>query len=486
MVFLNFSCKDEMQDLENKQCQENNTQNSLISISDHGFLKFESQNSFEDYINSLKSPLRSSNNRSINIEGFHSLKDLKESINNKCLRSGKELADSASYEEYKLMVCQDILDDSILMNVMDTTLRIQIGDNYYKITEKGTFCAPLSKKSTIDSIISRYDKSISRFTNIGNGILKYEDILFSPIESSLDSLNDQVETLRSSIGIENSIESKKMLDYDLYVKKISMSNYWICGFSHSETRKFDSSHRMEFKFYNKNFFFWKKAGFSLSLQKRRKVAFWYYWHTLQNVSDNERVIGFFNFDYTYSLNPPLPPLTSYNPYPANVSSVSTQISGKAVNVILSNVQSLNMFGDLGNMVQTYVVDQGYMTKSEANAIYNASYKETINYIRSLGTSFLSSYIKKTQKDPMRLLQAQDWDGKHVRQVVFGEKNIGAGGAYDVTLNFSWGISISFGGDSWSAKPYIPTDLSFNDKNPIDFYGAIKYQNTWKGVRFIKK
>ena len=44
-----------------------------------------------------------------------------------------------SEEEYNLSRCENIIQDEVLMNVLDTTMRISIGDKYFKITENDRY-----------------------------------------------------------------------------------------------------------------------------------------------------------------------------------------------------------------------------------------------------------------------------------------------------------------------------------------------------------
>ena len=70
-----------------------------------------------------------------------------------------ETDEDMTLDEFNIMKAEDILIDPVLTNVMDTTLRIQVGDTLYKVTEKGTFYTNETNIQYLDKVIKQYYNS---------------------------------------------------------------------------------------------------------------------------------------------------------------------------------------------------------------------------------------------------------------------------------------------------------------------------------------
>ena len=157
-VFAFTACQQEDLLAENDKAKnEADTTTDGIQVVD-GYLSFASDNLFQSYLASLKNEQSSSaiSTRATqqSIKGFTSINSLKEQVAVANTRSGD--SEEGTEDEYRISIAEDLVKDDILYNVMDTTLRISIGDMFYKITEQGTFYCPKEYAGEIDNIIKTF------------------------------------------------------------------------------------------------------------------------------------------------------------------------------------------------------------------------------------------------------------------------------------------------------------------------------------------
>lgn len=357
------------------------------------------------------------------------------------------------------------------MNVLDTTLRISIGDYFYKITEWGTFKSDIKNKTQVENLIDSFYVYKNKFSKINESEYVFENIVFCPKVTSKDS-TDLIEDCGSSLR--SSVSSS-----DMATLKINKKNLWKVGFCHVKTNKFSNNRRMELRFHSTNFLFYTSSGIKITMEKKKKILGISYWKSIS--STENRVLGFNNFEFEYKLAQPVPPMSELDPYPANYKDASAKIGGVTVNLILDQAVRIPFISDISKC-PAWVVDNGYLTQNEASKIWDASFKEAMKVIRSKGKSMLSNTIYKTQNDPLQTLQEQNWDGSKIKQSLVGEIEFGAGGTKTITFHRAFGITISYN-TSVGVKPFLPTKITFGD---VDFYAAVKYGGKWKGIRFYSE
>lgn len=382
--------------------------------------------------------------------------------------------EEGSMEEYHLAKCAEILHDDLIMNVLDTTLRISVGEKYYKITEFGTFCGDIEDRKKVNQYALDYEKYKNLFTLQSEGIYSYDGVLLRPVEKGTieDGLIEDVSSFLRSSG---DIATDKVIQYNLSQYNVSLKNWWICGFDHSREKEFDSSHRVKFNIYNLNFWFYTSSGILVKLQKKKSILFITYW-----VEDKaeDRVIGFNSFEGIMTFNPPLPPPVPY----VSPRSVAAPIADGTVKFLLGNVISLPVYKDFSSQLQSWVVEQFVnntrMDKAQVDKLYNAAYNQAVGELRRTGKGLLTDLLMKTQPDPLSVVENMSWDGKTIKHILFGEKSYGSGETKSINFNLSFGVSIKYG-SSFSISGYTPTKYDIKD---ADVYGAVKYKGQWKGIR----
>jgi hypothetical protein len=128
---------------------------------DSGYLQFASEGDFQTFLenrneSSTEISLKSSENEVIVYKPtrFKSIAERKKEMKANQLRSSYEdEIQEMTTDEYNLMQAENLLLDPILAEVMDTSLRIGIAQNLYKITKYGTFISPISKELELNKII---------------------------------------------------------------------------------------------------------------------------------------------------------------------------------------------------------------------------------------------------------------------------------------------------------------------------------------------
>ncbi|MBV5281122.1 MAG: hypothetical protein JZU53_01680 [Paludibacter sp.] len=459
---------------------DNSSQEAAITKTNEGFLHFESQSVFDDYLQSLeanKDGIVTKSSSPITIKGFKSINNLKSEISALQTRSGED-DEVGSEEEYNLSRCESVIQDEVLMNVLDTTMRISIGGKYYKITDNGTFCGSIQDTAKINTIATHYDDYKPLFVKTDELTYSYEGITFKEI------INTQTnEPLPASIITKsfNDIRAQKESIYGLDKYNVSMKKFLFLGCNHTETKNFDDTHRVLFKLYNVDFLFVEKSGMKLTLEKRKKIWFVKYW-----VSDNaqDRVIGFNEFDteMTIAASVPMPGDNSQPKYTLAKDQVLSTIAGKSVNLLLATIVSPPFMKDLYVDFPAWLIGNNNGLSTDAQKIYDASFGLAADQLRSYSKSNLLRLLKKSfPDDPLQVIE-HTTDRRKIKQVYVGQRVFGGGEEKSIVFNFSGGITLSFG-NGFSIKPFEPT--SFKIKS-ADVYGAVKYNNQWLGIRFIGK
>ena len=454
---------------------------SLIEVKDdsiaktnEGYLHFNSQATFDSYMNQLKAIKEGVATKSTDlpsVKGFKSITALKSEIKSMQTRSDDD-EEIGSKDEYNLSRSENIIQSELLMNVLDTTLRISIADKYYKITDNGTFSGSMADKAEIDTIIAHYANYESLFSKIDSSTYSYKGITFEKTEhiQNVESIPEGVIT--KSI---TDFASTKVQQLGLDSYKVGLSNWFIFGFDHSETKNFDSTHRVKFSIYSHNFIFFKQTGMKVGLERRKKFLFVKYW-----VYDDaqDRLVGFNQLEtkVTTAFNVPIYPIQSNAR-----AKISANIAQYFVNVGLAGVGADPFLGELTENVPCWCVDVLGISNSVSEKIYSASFEAVMNSIRNVSKSTLSKALNKLipNEDPIQELHYPY--ANNIISNYVGEAKFGSGEGKPIVFDRSFGITFSLG-NSFSIKPFSPETFSIRK---LDVYGAVKYNNRWLGVRFIK-
>ncbi len=287
-----------------------------------GIVSFKSKDVFNEYFESLKNDSSSSTTRSVGIpskiEGFTSLKDIKESIT-KTTRSGDaEENEEWSEEEYRLICCQELIPDERFENFMDTTMRVAVQDTIYKVTPMGTVYTTRKHLNELDGIENKINKDDlvslgDKKYQISNDIYVYDtfgkisgDTLVVDCVDSGYNENNTVTRASSTVRLGSEDENTRTFNLSTYNWH---TNGWgnlttlfgLLGKDFSETKTIDSKHRVKVRMYNLNYLLVATSGFNVSLQKSKKYLFVKVWGNANSVVDNI-VIGIENIHAVTKVN----------------------------------------------------------------------------------------------------------------------------------------------------------------------------------------
>ncbi len=182
------SCSDEMETIESSAVTP--IESEPVTVSDEGFLSFPSYKSLEMFFEQVQNgetPSIAAYSRAGN--RFESVAILDERIAfDKKSRaidptpiSDDELDDleEMTQDEYNLMKAEDLLFDDLMTHAMDTTLRICVEGELYKITENGTFSVKLEKAEKLDLAIKEFNPSLKESIDAGETVQINSDVRFT-------------------------------------------------------------------------------------------------------------------------------------------------------------------------------------------------------------------------------------------------------------------------------------------------------------------
>lgn len=220
-----------------------------IQVED-GYLNFASNDVFQKYLTSLEEDRSSetASTRSImrKIQGFTSVASLKESLP-AATRNASDIQEDEemSQDEFNIMSAEELLVDPILMEVMDTTLRIKIDDRLFKVTPYGTFSASADNADFIEAAIAKFDTTLihsnesGKYIELGNGVTftnTFGD--GSIVDSELTPVEDEPVTRAVTSNFHNgyNVNSYRWKNNSLYQKFWD----WVRGKDVSKENYFDS------------------------------------------------------------------------------------------------------------------------------------------------------------------------------------------------------------------------------------------------------
>ena len=266
---------------------------------ENGYLNFTSNDVFKKYLTSLEEEkdLETVSTRSIRrkIQGFTSVASLKETIQTATRNTGVLQEDEEmTQDEFNIMNAEELLVDPILMEVMDTTLRIKINDRLFKVTRYGTFSASSENAKHIDAAIAGFDTTLVHSNENGEYIELDNGVTFTNtfgdgyvLDSELIPVEEELATraIAADFHYDYNVNSYKWKNNSLYQKFWD----WIRGKDVSKENYFDRKKRVQVNVFDINYAFYASAGIKVKMQKRKKFLFVKYW-----VSENadKLAIGF--------------------------------------------------------------------------------------------------------------------------------------------------------------------------------------------------
>lgn len=463
------------------------------------FLNFSNENQFEAYMKQIeKKQSKTVKTRSFDddedetvdiediedqMEGFVSLDQIEES-------EDEEWADDdeMTVDEFKAFEASELLIDPILKHVLDTTLQIKVGESYYKITKEGTFVADSQEDLNL-AIVSfnplvRNNLETGDTLSLDNGAkfinsFGSENIVStytSPINNPIDPNDEFVPNLHIQYNVSSHVWKKSSV----------LGKIWnfIRGKEISKDTLFDNSHRVKVEVFNVNYGFYKSCGVKVMMQKSKHFLGIKYW---KGTKAEKLALGFNKLNGSLTLDNPL----NYINFsaPSNWNNFTSTINNYTSDFVISKYKSIPILKDwIDNLY--YIIPK--------ITILNSSYPnyEMMNSLYLLPADYIYSFLKKREgmvldklkneviksTDPrlVSLVWGKDkYKFEKQKNYIYGVVEYSNKKSKTVYFNQSFGFTFKNG----AIGPYTPTDFKIQD---IDFFGAAKYNNMWKGIRIYKE
>ena len=463
---------------------------------DSEYLKFASEDDFKSFLENInedntETSLRSSKNKAIIYKpiGFKSIAERKRETKTNQLRSDSEdEIEEMTEDEYNLMRAENLLLDPILTEVMDTTLRIGIAQNLYKITKYGTFISPISKESELNKTINNFETIFQNssiiesdsIVDITNGIkyinsFKYSSIINNEVKDSGEM--EISSTLRSS---SNDYISKYGLASYKWESKTWLAKVWssLFGKDISKENKFTNTRRVQVNLFQINYGFYASSGVKVGMQKQKKFLFVKYW---VSTNASKMVIGFDRLDGIMTFNQPpshIDPLGSiaYNSFAGTFNGIPGALIYKGYHgigflkdwsdKILSFVPTITVFGTT------------YPTTEQKKKFYDTPATQIYSQLKALTGKYIFNPIKReiVPEDPRIAYMLWGNTDVEMKSYLQGVKEYTNVESKTIRFDQSFGFSYYNG----FVTSFLPTQFKIK---AVDMFGAVYDSNTWKGIRF---
>ena len=505
VTFSSCNSDDFMQDIVDENDNEDVTIVTGVKVTEEGHLSFGTENCFQNFIESVlafengyESGLRSASSRP-SIPGFVSLSDM--AFNQ--LRSSND-DEEMTLEEFNVMMAEKLLIDPVLRTVMDTSLRIEIGGDIFKINEFGTFSAPIYKRAEMEKAIINFDQNLitsmeaGSYTELDNGVIFTNSFgqgaveEWVEIETVVEEEEDTLGLRSTSRSFGNNLHAPYNVSTHRWANR-SMFQQWLNSLRPvSRENNFSSDRRVKVKVFNVNYRFYTSAGITVTMQRRRSFLGIRYW---SQTDANRIAVGINGFTgYVRHTNPRM--FSTINPTNAAIfRGVIGGTSSYWARSIVSDWGFAREFTQGMIMFTPQITLAGHTIPNAAqlNSIHNLPASELARFMRETTGVVLNPAINQRIQaaDPRALYLVWGTNNTHFnRERLFmkGVRKYPANANANTriskqTVRFhqSFGISISLGSTT-NIRGFLPTRLNIDE---LDIFGAALYNGQWRGVRFMK-
>lgn len=477
------------------------TQENLVTLTKDGYLSFSTYKSLESFFTEIQNgdtPDVLLNSRSDN--SFVSLAMLNDRIDNKRnSRSEKSDDDSddleeMTQEEFDLMKAEELLFDNLMTHALDTTLRICVEGELYKITPHGTFSVKLEKAEKLDMTIKQFNPQIINSIDAGKTIQLSSDVKFTNTFKSVQNkecdleLEEEIPTTRSISPIaKNEFHKNYSVNSYSWKSRSVIDNIldYLRGKDVSRSKNFSKNRRVQVNVFDVNYKFYKSAGIKVKMQKRKKFLGIPYW---VGVNAEKLAIGFNEMEGELKYNNPNNLSTIQPTASAKWEAFKGTLNGVTSSFIYGAYYKLKFLKDwtdwaFGWMPEIKIGDKNY-TDQIINKIYNTPAEYVYGQSKKLINKKVYAPIEKRIKpeDPMVAYLywgVSAYEFNKERPFISGVKEYVSCKSKSVIFDRSFGIAFL----GAIPVPYTPSD--FNIKY-IDAFGAAYYDNKWMGIRFYGK
>ena len=464
--------------------------------------RFPSTQSLKDYLTQIienegGSPKTKSSISGVGIPGFVSLADR---IINERERTKAMEQEEMSIDEFRVYRAEELLLDPVLAHVVDTSLVIGVENKIYKITESGTFAIQTNRSiEDLRDAIESFDES--NIFSLGNGeYLQIDDDITFINTFGNNSVSNEYFNISVNVNNESPNENDNTLvnnlheGYNTTLYQWKNSSLWqkmwdaLRGKDVTREVNIDDTHRVQVSIFDVNYAFYASSGITVKLQKQKRFLGIRYW-----VKDEaEKIAIGFNYLYgKYTLQDPMNYSALSPTNFATFSAFTSTISSKAYTFWYGKYSQIPYLRDWINQMVLFIPDvkimgQNVTNQDILNELYDTPAKLTFNFLKNqvLRVYDPKSGVEKImgKKDPRMAYLV--W-GKTVKKYekdksfITGVKeysNIASKTVrFDFSIGFYWNNGLNFP---------IPMQISSFNIESVDAFGAVYYNGSWKGVRFV--
>lgn len=557
----------------------NETYQSSLGFNDNNYLVFSDQKSFEEAVKYLQenegSSLRSANGISVTIpENFKSISTLQKeleyntnhhdqstnngvalfrstnsSVSSSATGSSTYDSETDSYysdleemteEEFSIFKSEELLLEPAFYELMDSTMRVQISDTLYVVTEVGTFAAHKNDKQTLYETIYEVRDIAEELPNIqsvvpvqdhhrGSSQEYYEKnnkqrenykTTLSTLERGDEyRFNNRVKYINSFGRVDNPyndgwyptntpidpiyIYNEEALypqfhePYNVITEKWKNKTFFgklwskVVGKDIQRTNNFDKKHRVALQVYDVNYGFYTNTGIKVKFQQRKRFLGVPYWKAKQA---QKMVVGFNSLHGVYRQKNPNNIDANARPFLGSdwkeFSGNIEKINAKFVHRIYSDINIFKNWSNKINVILPKIDAFGINVidpHKVAKMLYELPEKQMV--------AFLNTNAKKYVLDPYRKSNFTTPPDPRIAYITYGEsifdfstktyvmgvKEYSNIMTKTVTLNIALGFTLKNSGGIYSCTPFLPTTF---DLKSFDLFGAVYYNNEWRGVRMV--
>ncbi len=414
-------------------------------------------------------------------QDLESLADIEES----CDEEWDE-EDEMTDDEFDAYEAAELLMDPALKRVMDPTLQIKVGDNYYKITDEGTFVS--NNTEDINDAIRDLDPNEKASLETGESKVLPNGVVFinsfgagsvTTTITSVDNNSNSSENYTPSLHNNYNVNSYKWQNNSIWQKCWD----FIRGKDVSKENNFDSSHRVKVEVFKINYGFYKSCGIKVRLQKSKHFLGIKYW---KDMRADKLAIGFNKLQGKLELDNPL----SYMQFsaPSYWKNFTSNVHGFTSDFVFNKYEAIPMIKDWVNELYYFlpkinIVGNSIINKSDIDRLYNAPADAIFNFLKSQENRVFDSIhnilIHSTDPRLVSLVWGMDEiNFTKENNYIIGVKEYSDSKCKAVYFNRSFGLSFING----IISPFTPTDFKIDE---LDCFGAAKYNNQWKGIRIYR-
>ncbi|GHT65916.1 hypothetical protein FACS189452_00890 [Bacteroidia bacterium] len=401
-------------------------------------------------------------------------------------------------DEYNIMQAKLLLPDPVLHNVLDTTLRIAVGNDFYKITPDGTFITKRGNEAELYDVIQNFEqiKQNLNITDFGSVVDVTPSVKF--VNTFQNNIEKDVLEEDNSVGVVTKATTSPLYSgYNVDSYKWASKTWvgkaldWLFGTDATRSKEFTANKRVEVELFRVNYLFYVSSGVKVKMQQRKYFWFFgkhYFWVDTDEKTD-DIAIGFDAFTGKLKLNAPKLPIQTQDDA---INALTGYLNGVTKKIIYKGYNGLDFMKDFSSTVRTYVpcldlpfgetnntkINNAIQTTAQS-FLNNATPDAVYNLVKGFTGSFMGDVRKYMSAENPRSLYVMG-NPSEITTFLAGVSHYGKRCDKVVRFDMSFGIKLSFTGGAWSGSTFLPSTFEIKG---VDMFGAAYYNGQWRGVRF---